>query len=161
MIETGAMLGAEESGGFGFGMHLPERDGIYADLMLLDLFLRERARGTWPVSTAVARFHELAGPSFYRRIDVHVERALYDGVKERLLVELAARAADVARRRAPSRGPRSCPPTTGSSGSSPTGRGCSSARAARSRSSASTPRRRRPSCATSSWSTGERLVRGR
>jgi phosphomannomutase len=32
MIETGAMLGAEESGGFGFGMHLPERDGIYADL---------------------------------------------------------------------------------------------------------------------------------
>ena len=74
MIETGAMLGAEESGGFGFGMHLPERDGIYADLLLLDLFLRERARGTWPVSQAVARFHEIAGPSFYRRIDVHVER---------------------------------------------------------------------------------------
>ena len=50
MIETGAMMGAEESGGYGFGMHLPERDGIYADLMLLDLFLRERARGNWPVS---------------------------------------------------------------------------------------------------------------
>jgi phosphomannomutase len=90
MIETGAMLGAEESGGFGFGMHLPERDGIYADLLLLDLFLRERDRGTWPVSKAVARFHELAGPSYYRRIDVHVERALYDGVKQRLLVELAS-----------------------------------------------------------------------
>ena len=39
MIETGAMMGAEESGGFGFGMHLPERDGVYADLLLLDLFL--------------------------------------------------------------------------------------------------------------------------
>ena len=90
MIATGAMLGAEESGGFGFGMHLPERDGIYADLMLLDLFLRERERGNWPVSSAVALFHELAGPSFYRRIDVHVERALYDGVKSRLLVDLAA-----------------------------------------------------------------------
>ena len=50
MIETGAMMGAEESGGFGFGMHLPERDGIYADLLLLDLFLRERAAGRWPVS---------------------------------------------------------------------------------------------------------------
>ena len=50
MIETGAMMGAEESGGYGFGMHLPERDGIYADLMLLDLFLREKARGVWPVS---------------------------------------------------------------------------------------------------------------
>jgi phosphomannomutase len=90
MIETGAMLGAEESGGFGFGMHLPERDGIYADLMLLDLFLRERERGNWPVSKAVAAFHAIAGPSFYRRIDVHVERAEYEGVKARLLVDLAA-----------------------------------------------------------------------
>ena len=54
MIETGAMMGAEESGGFGFGMHLPERDGIYADLLLLDLFLREKAAGRWPVSKAIA-----------------------------------------------------------------------------------------------------------
>ena len=88
MIETGAMLGAEESGGFGFGMHLPERDGIYADLMLLDLFLREKARGNWPVSRAVELFHELAGPSFYRRIDVHFDRPTYDAVKARVLVEL-------------------------------------------------------------------------
>jgi phosphomannomutase len=88
MIETGAMMGAEESGGFGFGMHLPERDGIYADLLLLDLFLREKARGVWPVSKILAQFHELAGPSFYRRIDVHVERAVYPETKRRLLEEL-------------------------------------------------------------------------
>jgi phosphomannomutase len=88
MIETGAMLGAEESGGFGFGMHLPERDGIYADLCLLDLFLRERERGRWPVSRSMALFHELAGPSFYRRIDVHFDRASYDAVKQRVLVGL-------------------------------------------------------------------------
>jgi phosphomannomutase len=88
MIQTGAMLGAEESGGYGFGMHLPERDGIYADLMLLELFLREKAAGRWPVSRAVAHFHEIAGPSFYLRVDVHVERSAYDGVKQRLLVDL-------------------------------------------------------------------------
>jgi phosphomannomutase len=88
MIETGAMMGAEESGGFGFGMHLPERDGVYADLLLLDLFLRERAAGRWPVSRALEHFHELAGPSFYSRIDVHVERPSYDRVKHHLLVEL-------------------------------------------------------------------------
>ena len=88
MIATGAMLGAEESGGFGFGMHLPERDGIYADLMLLELFLAEKAAGRWPVSTAIAHFHEVAGPSFYRRIDVHVDRTLYAETKRRLLVEL-------------------------------------------------------------------------
>ena len=159
MIETGAMLGAEESGGFGFGMHLPERDGIYADLCLLDLFLRERERGRSPVSRAMEAFHELAGPSFYRRIDVHVDRPSYDAVKQRVLVGL-----------------RESPPTdvggepiartqwldtaTASSGSSPTDRGCSCGRAGPSRSSASTRRRPRPPCATSSSSPGEQLVRG-
>ncbi len=92
MIETGAMMGGEESGGYGFGMHLPERDGIYADLMLLDLFLREREAGRWPVSRAVAHLHEIAGPSFYLRRDVHVDRAVYPALKERLLRELAERA---------------------------------------------------------------------
>jgi phosphomannomutase len=90
MIETGAMMGAEESGGYGFGMHLPERDGIYADLLLLDLFLREKARGVWPVSKILERYHELAGPSWYLRVDVHVDRAIYDAVKQRLLVDLLA-----------------------------------------------------------------------
>jgi phosphomannomutase len=95
MIETGAMMGAEESGGFGFGMHLPERDGIYADLLLLDLFVRERAAGRWPVSRAVDHLHEIAGRSWYRRIDVHVPRDRYDDVKQRLLVELRAQAPTV------------------------------------------------------------------
>ena len=85
MIETGAMLGAEESGGYGFGMHLPERDGIYADLLLLDLVLKEMARGVHPVSKIVAQFHELAGPSFYKRVDVHVDPAAYADTKRRLL----------------------------------------------------------------------------
>jgi phosphomannomutase len=89
MIETGAMMGAEESGGYGFGMHLPERDGVYADLLLLDLFMREKARGLWPVSRIVEHLHDIAGPSFYRRIDVRVEPAAYPETKRRLIEELA------------------------------------------------------------------------
>ena len=92
MIETGAMMGGEESGGYGFGMHLPERDGVYADLLLLDLFLRERAAGRWPVSKALAHFHDIAGPSFYRRVDVHFERPAYAEAKRRLLVDLQGHA---------------------------------------------------------------------
>jgi phosphomannomutase len=92
MIETGAMFGAEESGGYGFGMHLPERDGLYADMLLLDLFLRERARGTWPVSKIVEQFHELAGPSYYLRVDLHFQRSEYDAVKKHLLVDLREKA---------------------------------------------------------------------
>jgi phosphomannomutase len=92
MIETGAMMGGEESGGYGFGMHLPERDGIFADLMLLDLFLCERDAGRWPASKAIAHLHEIAGPSSYRRLDVHFDRAVYPALKERLLVELPQKA---------------------------------------------------------------------
>ena len=124
MIETGAMMGAEESGGFGFGMHLPERDGIYADLLLLDLFLRERAAGRWPVSEAIAHFHELAGPSWYRRIDVHVERAAYRRDEAAAAGRPGGRDPDRARRRARSHGPSRSTPATASSSSSPTARGC-------------------------------------
>lgn len=92
MIETGAMMGGEESGGYGFGMHLPERDGIYADLLLLDLFMREREAGRWPVSAIVAHLHSLAGASFYLRTDVHVDRSAYPSLKERLLVSLREQA---------------------------------------------------------------------
>jgi phosphomannomutase len=94
MIETGAMMGGEESGGYGFGMHLPERDGIYANLLLLDLFVRERELGRWPVSKAVEHLHSIAGPSFYLRTDVHVDRATYPALKDRLLVELQEHAPD-------------------------------------------------------------------
>jgi phosphomannomutase len=100
MIETGAMMGGEESGGYGFGMHLPERDGIYANLLLLDLFVREREQGRWPVSAAVEHLHSIAGQSFYLRSDLHVERSKYPALKERLQVELRERApSDIAGQR--------------------------------------------------------------
>ena len=90
MIETGAMMGAEESGGYGFGMHLPERDGIYADLLLLDLFLRERAAERRPASSVVAHLHEIAGPSWYTRADIRFDPAEYPAVKQHLMVDLKA-----------------------------------------------------------------------
>ena len=121
-------MGAEESGGFGFGMHLPERDGVYADLLLLDLFMRERAAGRWPVSHAIEHFHELAGPSCYRRIDVHVDRADYPDVKRRLLVDLREQAPTELAGRAGRPDAAARHRTTASSSGSPTGRGCSSAR---------------------------------
>ena len=61
MIETGAMMGAEESGGYGSGCTCPSGTASTRDLLLLDLFLKEMGRGVWPPSKAVAQFHELAG----------------------------------------------------------------------------------------------------
>jgi phosphomannomutase len=40
MMETGAILGGEESGGFGFAGHIPERDAIVAGLYALDLLVQ-------------------------------------------------------------------------------------------------------------------------
>jgi phosphomannomutase len=40
----------------------------------------------------VAHLHEIAGPSFYLRTDVHIDRAAYPARKERLLEEVPANA---------------------------------------------------------------------
>ena len=86
MQETGAMMGGEESGGFGFAMHLPERDGIVADLFFLDFMLRTRKKP----SQLVAELMEIAGPSAYQRVDVHMDAASYGERKPAIMADLAA-----------------------------------------------------------------------
>jgi phosphomannomutase len=54
--------------------------------------MREKAAGRWPVSKAIEHLHEIAGPSFYQRVDVHVDPAAYPALKDRLLVELQEKA---------------------------------------------------------------------
>jgi phosphomannomutase len=86
MQETGAMMGGEESGGFGFAMHLPERDGIVADLFFLDFMLRTKKRP----SQLIAELMDLAGPSFYLRRDLHRDGATYAAEKVRIMERLRA-----------------------------------------------------------------------
>ncbi len=66
MMETGAIFGGEESGGFGFGGHIPERDAIVAGLCALDLMVALKRS----MSEVLVYLHEKAGPSFYDRWDV-------------------------------------------------------------------------------------------
>jgi len=65
MVETNALLGGEESGGFAFANHIPERDGILAGLYLLDLMVRTNRRP----SDLIATLFDLVGPHYYDRID--------------------------------------------------------------------------------------------
>jgi phosphomannomutase len=67
MIKGGVLLGAEESGGIGFPGHIPERDGIAAGLMLLELLATERVS----VNKLVGRLEKEFGPHCYGRIDTH------------------------------------------------------------------------------------------
>jgi len=84
MTETNAVIGGEESGGFGFGMHIPERDGLASGLFLLDLWL---AKGK-QASEVLAELQALAGPSYYDRIDIRFAREGYDAVKRSTLARL-------------------------------------------------------------------------
>ena len=69
MMETGAIAAGEESGGYAFAEHLPERDGSYAGLLILDLLARS---GKTP-SQLVAELYAKVGEHFYDRIDVHLQ----------------------------------------------------------------------------------------
>lgn len=66
-IKGGVLLGAEESGGIGFPGHIPERDGIAAGLMLLEMLATERVS----VNRLLAHLEKQFGPHCYDRIDAH------------------------------------------------------------------------------------------
>lgn len=68
MAETDAILGGEESGGFGFAGHVPERDGILAGLSLLDLMIKKRKSP----AQLIEYLHSLVGPHYYDRIDIRM-----------------------------------------------------------------------------------------
>lgn len=66
MLETNAMLGGEESGGYAFGGHVPERDGILAGLYLLDFMVQT---GKKPTELLEMLFEEVGARFYYRRVD--------------------------------------------------------------------------------------------
>ncbi len=67
MLKGGVLLGAEESGGIGFPGHIPERDGIAAGLMLLELLATERKS----INQLLAKLEKQFGPHRYGRVDIH------------------------------------------------------------------------------------------
>ena len=65
MIETDAMMGGEESGGYAFRNHVPERDGILAGLMVLDMMVKLKSKPSELVQQLFAK----VGAHYYDRID--------------------------------------------------------------------------------------------
>jgi len=65
MLETNAMIGGEESGGYAFRGHVPERDGILAGLYLLDMMVRLDCK---PSQLLEILFSKI-GSHYYDRID--------------------------------------------------------------------------------------------
>jgi alpha-D-glucose phosphate-specific phosphoglucomutase len=65
MMETDALIGGEESGGYAFRGNVPERDGILAGLYMLDFMVRT---GKKPTELLKMLFDKV-GEHFYDRVD--------------------------------------------------------------------------------------------
>ena len=65
MMETDALIGGEESGGYAFRNNVPERDGILAGLYFLDFMMRT---GKKPTELLKMLFDKV-GEHFYDRVD--------------------------------------------------------------------------------------------
>ncbi|MCL0053342.1 phosphoglucomutase/phosphomannomutase family protein, partial [Dehalococcoidales bacterium] len=59
-------IGGEESGGYGFRGHIPERDGILAGLYFLDLMIKS---GKTP-SQLIDYLYSKVGAHYFNRIDI-------------------------------------------------------------------------------------------
>jgi phosphomannomutase len=66
MMAENALIGGEESGGYGFRGHVPERDGILAGLYFLDFMLQT---GKTP-SQLLDYLYSKVGPHYYQRRDL-------------------------------------------------------------------------------------------
>ena len=66
MINEKIFIGGEESGGVGFGNFMPERDALYAAMILLNGI----AHKSQFLCETLDQIQEYFGPSFYKRIDI-------------------------------------------------------------------------------------------
>jgi phosphomannomutase len=88
MMETDAILGGEESGGFAFRGHIPERDGVLCGLFFADMVVKEGR----PLSQVLRALEAEVGVHAYARHDIHMPRDSYETDRRRVLGALAANA---------------------------------------------------------------------
>jgi alpha-D-glucose phosphate-specific phosphoglucomutase len=80
MVEHDALIGGEESGGYAFRGHVPERDGIVANLYLLDLMVRTGKKPTQLLADLFAK----VGAHYYDRVDIRTNNEMKAAAKTRL-----------------------------------------------------------------------------
>jgi alpha-D-glucose phosphate-specific phosphoglucomutase len=80
MLAENALIGGEESGGYGFRGHIPERDGILAGLYFLDLMIKT---GKTP-SQLIEYLYSKVGPHHFRRIDMEFPEGERQAINDRL-----------------------------------------------------------------------------
>ena len=80
MMREDALIAGEESGGFAFRGHLPERDGILSGLMLLEMMVMTGKS----VSELLDDLYRRVGPHHYDRIDLPFDPANRADAEQRI-----------------------------------------------------------------------------
>ena len=80
MMREDALIGGEESGGYGFRGHIPERDGILSGLFLLSMMAKLKMRP----AELIQYLYSKVGPHHYDRIDLPFDPKDRDAVIKRL-----------------------------------------------------------------------------
>ena len=80
MTREQALMGGEESGGYAFRGHIPERDGVLSGLLFLELMVRTGKRP----SELVQYLYDKVGPHYYQRRDVHFQPDEREALEGRL-----------------------------------------------------------------------------
>ena len=80
MDELNALMAGEESGGFAFRGHVPERDGILSALFVLE----NMAKTGKTVSQLIENLFDRVGPHFYHRRDIEFAAADRDRINRRV-----------------------------------------------------------------------------
>ncbi len=84
MMETDAIMGGEESGGYAFRGHIPERDGILSGLMMAAMIVDYGM----PLSGILVHLEDLVGPHAYDRHDIRFPREGYEERKSQIYARM-------------------------------------------------------------------------
>ncbi|MFN3787777.1 phosphoglucomutase/phosphomannomutase family protein [Sulfurihydrogenibium azorense] len=69
MLNETVAFGGEESGGYGFGFHIPERDGILSGMLMLEMLMLYGK----PLNEIIKDLFKEFGEAHYKREDIKVE----------------------------------------------------------------------------------------
>ncbi len=75
-----AFLGCEENGGLSLASHLPQRDGLLAVRLVVEMLARRRK----PLRDQIHELFSKVGPRYGRRIDYHVDASARERLTRRL-----------------------------------------------------------------------------
>jgi len=81
MVETDAIIGGEESGGYAFKGNVPERDGLLGNLFFLDLMVKTGKKPSQLLDMLFAK----VGPHYYDRVDTQFPTEQRDAVRQKVV----------------------------------------------------------------------------